>query len=321
MPRFSVIAPLYNKEDYVVRTLESIARQTFRDFEVIVVDDGSTDRSAQRVEAFLAGHPDCCNFHLVRQQDMGVSHARNKGVELSTGEYVAFLDCDDWWEPEFLQEMDGLIRRYPKAGIYATGYYIVKYGQRRVAPIGVESTFAEGLIDYCDVYARTLCMPITSDTVAMRREVFLESGGFRTGITLGEDFDLWIRLALKYPVAFLNRPLANYFQDLPPAGRSIGRLHNPQGHMLWNLDYLADDERDNPTLKRLLDRLRAVNLWPYWLSRQYHLDTLPELKKVDWRQQPVAVQRQYRMPLWISRTQYRTMKLGAAIKKAIKEKR
>lgn len=321
MPRFSVIAPLYNKEDYVVRTLESLARQTFRDFEVIVVDDGSTDRSAQRVEAFLAEHPDCSHFHLVRQQDMGVSHARNRGVELSTGEYVAFLDCDDWWEPEFLQEMDGLIRRYPQAGLYATGYYIVKYGQRRVAPVGVESTFVDGLIDYCDVYARTLCMPVTSDTVAMRREVFLESGGFRTGITLGEDFDLWIRLALKYPVAFLNRPLANYFQDLPPAGRSVGRLHNPQGHMLWNLGHLADDERDNPTLKRLLDQLRAYSLKPYYLSRQYHKEALAELGKVDWEKQPASMRRIYKMPLWTARTLYSLGKLGATVKKNLKKKR
>lgn len=321
MPRFSVIAPLYNKEDFVVRTLDSLARQTFRDFEVIVVDDGSTDRSAQRVEAFLAEHPDCSHFQLVRQPDMGVSHARNRGVELSSGEYITFLDCDDWWEPEFLQEMDGLIRRYPQAGIYATGYYIVKYGQRRIAPIGVESTFTDGLIDYCDVYARTLCMPVTSDTVAMRREVFLASGGFREGITLGEDFDLWIRLALQYPVAFLNRPLANYFQDIPSGKRSIGKLHKPKEHIIWNLDHLAQEEKDNPHCKNLLDRMRAYTLQPYYLSRQYHNEALKELRKVDWSKQSSSLQQIYKMPLWMARTDHSIRKLGAAIKKNLKKKR
>lgn len=321
MPRFSVILPLYNKEPYVVRTLESVSRQTFRGFEAIIIDDGSTDNSAEVVEQYLAGLPDRRQFRMVRQEDMGVSQARNRGVELSTGEYVTFLDCDDWWEPTFLEEMDGLIRRYPQAGIYGTGYYIVKHGQRRKAPIGVDDTFSDGIIDYCNVYARTLCMPLTSDTVAMRREVFEASSGFRTGITLGEDFDLWLRIALSHPVAFLNKPLANYFQDLPSSVRAIGRLHIPQEHMLWNLDYLADEERRNESLKNLLDRLRIYNLLPYYLSHQYHGEALDELKKVDWQQQPSTARRPYTMPLAMARFQYRARRIGASVKKNLKRKK
>lgn len=321
MPRFSVILPLYNKEPYVLRTLESVAGQTFRDFEAIVIDDGSTDRSAEVVEQYLKQHSDSGLFRLVRQEDMGVSVARNRGVALSSGEYVTFLDCDDWWEPTFLEEMDGLIRRYPQAGIYGTGYNLVKYGHRRKAPVGVDSTFSDGLIDYCAVYARTLCMPLTSDTVALRREVFEASGGFRSGITLGEDFDLWLRIALSHPVAFLNKPLANYFQDLHTGERAVGRLHSPREHMLWNLNYLADEERDNPVLKGLLDRLRTYDLLPYYLSRQYHNEALDELKKVDWERQSAAMRRQYNMPLAMARVQYRAKRLGASIKKNLKRKK
>jgi len=318
MPRFSVILPLYNKEDYVVRTLESVARQTFRDFEAIVVDDGSTDQSARRVEQFIAEHPDGSNFRLVRQDDRGVSVARNCGVDLATGEYVVFLDCDDWWEETFLEEMEGLIRRYPQAGIYGTGYYLVKHGQRRKAPVGVDDTFTDGIIDYCAVYARTLCMPLTSDTVALRREVFLASGGFRDGIALGEDFDLWLRIALSHPVAFLNKPLANYFQDLGTGQRAIGRLHPPREHMLWNLGYLADEERHNADLKELLDKLRAYNLLPYYLSYQYHDEAVAELEKVDWLRLPATKRRPYTMPLAVARLIYRIRALGARIKKKLK---
>ena len=321
MPRFSIILPLYNKEPYVLRTLDSVARQTFRDFEAIVIDDGSTDSSAEVVERFLDGHPDSGMFRLVLQEDRGVSATRNRGVALATGEYVTFLDCDDWWEPGFLEEIDRLIRRYPEAGIYGTGYYLVKNGRRRVAPVGVDEAFVDGIIDYCDVYARTLCMPLTSDTVAFRRDVFDASGRFREGITFGEDFDLWIRIALRYPVAFLNKPLANYFQDLHPKERTIGRLHPPQKHMLWNLGYLADEENRNPELKYLLDRLRTYILYPYYLSRQYHNAAFDELKKVDWQRQPASIRRKYKTPLFPARLVYRFMRLGATLKKRLKQKR
>ena len=131
----------------------------------------------------------------------------------------------------------------------------MKNGKPRVAPIGVESNFKEGYINYCQTYARRLCMPVTSSSVAIPREVFQESGGFRTGIALGEDFDLWIRIALKHGVALVNRPLAYYFQDIPTGGRATRRIHAPASHMLWNLDYLADEEARNPDYKLLIDVL------------------------------------------------------------------
>lgn len=321
MPRFSVILPLYNKERYVLRAIESVTRQTFRDFEAIVVDDGSSDHSAQVVGQYLAKHPDSGKFRLIQQENAGVSIARNNGVTLSSGEFITFLDCDDWWEPTFLEEMDSLIRRHPEAGIYSTGYYIVKYGQRRKAPIGVDSAFVEGIIDYCDVYARTLCMPLHSDSIALRRKVFTAAGGFKPGITIGEDFNLWIRIALSHPVAFLNKPLANYFQDLNPNERAIGRLHAPRHHYLWNLGHIADEEQWNPGLKRLLDRLRTYNLLPYYLSREYHNEAQKELAKVDWSQQPASVRRKYTMPLFLARALYRAMRLASSVKKRLKQKR
>lgn len=311
--RFSVIVPLYNKADYVERTLASVFAQHFEDYEVIVVDDGSTDNSYEVASTAAQGHAQC---RIVRQDNAGVAAARNRGVQLAGGDYVCFLDSDDWWDTDFLVEIQRLIALCPDAGLYATSYYLVKNGKPRVAPIGVESNFKEGYINYCQTYARRLCMPVTSSSVAIPREVFQESGGFRTGIALGEDFDLWIRIALKHGVALVNRPLAYYFQDIPTGGRATRRIHAPASHMLWNLDYLADEEARNPDYKLLIDRLRADGLWRHYLSRQYHAEAVAQLQRIDWSHVPQSTYRLYHSPLWWQRLRF-AVRTRAAIVKSI----
>lgn len=296
--RFSVVVPLYNKESYVKRTLESIIRQTFADFELIVVDDGSLDGSFGVASRIIEGNSKC---KIVQQENKGVAVARNNGVSLSHGDYICFLDSDDWWEPTFLEEMDCLIREYPDAGLYGTGYYLIKNSKKKVAPIGVDEGFQRGYINYCQTYARTLCMPISSSSVAIPRDVFNEFGGFRSGILLGEDFELWIRIALVRMVALLNKPLSNYFQDLPPKQRATRRLHSPEKHMLWNLDYLSEEEERNNDLSVLMDRLRCSGLYRYYLSRQYHSQAVGVLAKVDWSHIPGDVYKKYHSSLLIQR--------------------
>lgn len=312
--RYSVIVPLYNKVEYVRRTLESLFAQTFTDFEIVVIDDGSTDGSAELAEQIANQHSHCC---IVRQDNAGVAAARNHGVELSQGEYVCFLDADDWWEPTFLEEMNRLVDACPDAGLFGTGYYIVKNGRRRVAPIGVGNQFEMGYFDYCQTYARSLCMPISSSSVAIPRQLFVATGGFREGLSLGEDFDLWIRIALKHRCALVNKPLANYFQDLPSQRRATRRLHNPESHMLWNLDYLAEEEQRNPDLKLLLDRLRASGLHRYYLSIQYHLAAVEQLQKVDWNHISSRTYRIYHSPLWWQRLSLGVRTSGSFIKNAL----
>lgn len=309
--RYSVIVPLYNKAEYVERTLASLLAQTYGDYEVIVVDDGSTDDSYAVACRATEGREQC---HVLRQANAGVAAARNSGAQSAQGEYICFLDADDWWEPTFLEEIDRLVSTYPDAGLYATGYYLVKNGKQRVAPIGVNASFKAGYINYCQTYARTLCMPVTSSSVAIPRQVFYDSEGFRSGILLGEDFDLWIRIALKYPVALINRPLANYFQDIPPSRRATRRLHNPKQHMLWNLDYLADEEATNPDYKLLIDRLRADGLYRFYLSRQYHSEALAQLERIDWSHVPQSTYKIYHSSLLWQRIRFAVRTQLATIK-------
>lgn len=306
--KFSVIIPLYNKAPYVAKAIGSVLAQSITDFELVIMDDGSRDDSFTLANKVIEGYGHC---HLYRQQNTGVSIARNNAVALSQGEYLCFLDADDWWEPTFLEEMSKLTEEYPDAGIYGTNYTIVNETKRktRVADIGVEQGFEKGYINYCKVYAKTLAMPLWTGAVCMPRRVFDEMGGFPQGIKLGEDFMLWIRVALKYKVVFLNKPLSYYNQDVDMANRGVGKLHNPQHHMLWNMDFLSEYEKTNQDCKQLIDNLRTYGLLPYYLSEDYHDAAKEELAKVDWGKQSDKMRKQYKRSLFSLRSEYRIRQL------------
>ena len=314
--KFSVIIPLYNKAPYVSKAIESVLTQTFTNYELLVVDDGSKDESASVATKSIEGRRNC---QLIQQENAGVSVARNKGVDASHGDFICFLDADDWWEPTFLEEMDKFVCEFPDAGIYGTNYTIINETRRktRVASVGVETGFEKGYVNYCQVYAKTMYMPLWTGAVCVPRSVFDEMCGFPRGIKLGEDFMLWIRIALKYKVAFLNKPLANYNQDVDGENRGVGRLHDPRNHMLWNLGFLAEEEKNNPELKQLLDNLRTFSLKPYLLSNEYHDLTQQELDKVDWTKQPDKVSKQYHKPIFLMRVHQVTKSIGSFLKRII----
>ena len=308
--RFSVVIPLYNKAPYVRKALQSVFDQTYRDFELIVVDDGSTDDSLAKAKESLDGSG--IDHQLIHQDNAGVGTTRNNGVAASRGDFICFLDADDWWEPTFLERMDWLIREYPEAGIYGVNYFIISRGKQRVA-LHFPST---GYINYCDCY-RKLQMPLTSISVAIPQDVFRSMGGFKPHLKLGEDFDLWIRIALARKVAYLDEPLAYYFQDSNPVWRGTGHLTDPKAHMLWNLGYLEPEEKTNPDYKRLIDELRIYGLLSYLLSDKYRAAAKAELAKVDWKKQPVDVRVRYKLPVSVLRFRRTLKKYGSRVKQMI----
>lgn len=315
--RFSVIIPLYNKAPYVAKAIHSILAQTFTDYELVVVDDGSKDGSGEIANRAIEGYGNC---RLITQDNSGASVARNNGAAQSSGDFLCFLDADDWWEPTFLEEMDRLIDEFTDAGIYGTNYTIVNETKRktRVAPVGVESGFEKGYINYFQTYNKSLAMPLTSITVTIPRRVFEEMNGFPQGITLGEDFLLWVSIALRYKVAFINKPLAFYNQDVEVTNRGVGHLHKPESHMLWNLNSLKEEERNNRDYKILIDKLRVYSLMPYYVSHAYHSLAAQEIQKVDWSLQPESEYSKYHQPLLWTRTTYFFMRFGAKAKTMLK---
>jgi glycosyltransferase, group 2 family len=298
---FSVIIPLYNKAPYVAKAIESVLGQTYRDFEVIVIDDGSTDQSLEVAKTF-----ENKSITIISQPNSGVSTARNNGVKLAKHPYICFLDADDWWHPTFLEEMKRLITDFPDAGIYGSGYYIVKNGQERIAPIGVPQGFERGIIDYCEVYAKTLCMPLTSISVVIPKHIFDEEKGFKSQLKFGEDFDLWIRIALKHKVILVNKSLAYYNQDVDVNNRGVAvhKTYSPVNHFIFYLDYLYDNEKNNHRLKILLDKLRVYILLKYRMQRAFPKEYNAEIKKVDFSVQPLGVRLQYYLPVWFLKQYY-----------------
>ncbi len=301
--RFSVIIPLYNKAPYVAKAIQSVLAQTFTDYELVIVDDGSKDDSAEIAANTIEGHPNC---RLLKQENAGVSMARNNGVAASHGDYLCFLDADDWWKPTFLEEMTRLIEEFPDAGIYGTNYTIVNETKHktRVAPVGVEHGFEKGYINYYQVYAKTLVMPLWTGAVCIPRQVFFEMHGFPKGIKLGEDFLLWIRIALKYKVAFLNKPLAFYNQDVDAAARGVKSSgYDPDSFMTFHFDQFADDEKANKDVKVLLDRLRVYSLLRFRLANTHASRVREEIAKVDFSNVDKKYRFYYKSPypiVWIA---------------------
>lgn len=190
----SVIIPLYNKIHFIEDTLESVFSQTYGDYEVIVIDDGSTDGSADVVRALQPRH--AC-LRLIQQKNQGVSVARNRGIQEARGEWIAFLDADDVWHPEFLERLYSLSEEYPQQSFFCCAQ------EDRIIP-----TLPAGITIIGDhpQYEYVYCTGCS----IIRRTVFEEIGGFRPGIQLGEDRDMWLRIACKYQTVYINEALIAY---------------------------------------------------------------------------------------------------------------
>ena len=316
--KFSVIIPLYNKAPYVAKAIASVLSQTFTDYELVIMDDGSRDDSFAIAQKAIEGHGHC---FLYRQENAGVSMARNNAVALSHGDYLCFLDADDWWKPTFLEEMSKLVKEFPDAGIYGSNYTIVNETKHktRIAPIGVDSGFEKGYINYCQVYAKTLAMPLWTGAVSIPRPVFDEMKGFSKGIKLGEDFLLWIRIALKYKVAFLNRPLAYYNQDVDVINSGTHKkAYDPDSFMTFHFDQFDEFEVNNHDLKILLDRIRVYTLMNFRKNNLYPERVKQVISKVDFSNVEYMYRFYYEAPYWLVKTYLNIINFFSTIKKMVK---
>jgi glycosyltransferase involved in cell wall biosynthesis len=206
----SVVIPLYNKGKHIERAVISVLNQKYPNFELIVVDDGSTDMGPDKVQS-INDH----RVRLIRQGNSGVSSARNKGVKEAVYEYVAFLDADDEWHIDFLKTINELINAYPEAGAYSTNYYIKELGKapKRANIKCFNTNLKTGLIPnyFKSVYRGN--SPIWASAVCIPKHVFYEVGFFPEDVVLYEDLYLWSKIALRYRLVFCVDPLATYYKD------------------------------------------------------------------------------------------------------------
>jgi glycosyltransferase involved in cell wall biosynthesis len=184
--------------------------QSHQDFELIIVDDGSTDNGPEIVK-----HMEDSRIMLISQNNGGASAARNCGIEASSGELVAFLDADDAWEQDFLETIIKLRDKYPNAGLYATAYQIVTVVHKKINPVfkGIGSHKWEGIIPNYFRSAAFGAPPVWTSAACVQKRILKECGGFALGKRMGEDVDLWGRIALRYPIALSTKIGAIYYQN------------------------------------------------------------------------------------------------------------
>lgn len=214
----TVVIPLYNKEQEVERMLRSVIEQSLTPHEIIVIDDGSTDRSATIVKEVIKQHPDA-GIRLICQPNSGVSAARNRGIQEAQTEYVALLDADDYWLSGYIAEICRLMEYYPNADAYSTAFDIVTGEQRTIAPGPIN----EGIIEPA-VEALQGRYPIIPSTATLKRSTLLAIGGFPEGMRLGEDQWVWIRMvAMGAQFAYSPLSLVRYSRTAENRSASIYR--------------------------------------------------------------------------------------------------
>lgn len=268
MPRFSVIIPLYNKEKDIKNTLSSVLNQSFKDFEIIIIDDGSTDNSTEIINEFNDKR-----ITLISKKNEGVSIARNFGIEKANFEYIAFLDADDYWHPNHLENFAALINKYPEHKWYASAYEKKRSSALTTkinSPIMKKGKNWSGVINgfFDNCYIDSLS---NSSNTCFKKSFYINLGGFNTNFTHGEDTDLWIRAALNSNLVFSNNITSTH--NLIGNNRSTEiKMSNRK---YFNLEQFTTAEKTNASLKKYLDLNR------YSLALQYNITgDLENYKKI-----------------------------------------
>jgi len=250
MGRISIVIPLYNKRDTIISTIESVLRQTYQDFEIVIVDDGSTDYSLQQVETIKDSR-----IIVVKQTNSGVSAARNRGIKESRSEFIAFLDADDEWDEDYLETQISLLEKYTDCNIAATNYRFKDnkgFMSRTILnkiPFQGETGILSNYFDVCSCSH----VPVWTSAVVIKKQCLERIGGFPIGIKSGEDLLTWARLAVDNKIAYTVVPHATYnlgeqmnYSHLPVRRQDIG---DPVGK---ELEKLYENHREIKDLKKYI---------------------------------------------------------------------
>lgn len=252
----SVVIPLYNKEKAITATLQSVFAQSYTDFEVIVVDDGSKDNSLQVVQAIQDPR-----LRVIHKENGGVSSARNRGIKEAKGDYIALLDGDDLWESTFLEEQVKLIRDFPRAGMWGVNTAFLMQGKAYKWPQGMP----EGYRGYVENYFGTKHNDLfCSSSVVIRRDVFENVGYFDERISASEDLDMWYRIILKYPIVYYDKVLVYYNRD---AENRVAYDTGKRFPLTKDIKYYFDKHNEefdcNPVFSRYMNNYVASKLLQY----------------------------------------------------------
>lgn len=268
MPFFSVIIPLYNKEAFIEKTLKCVLNQTYTDYEIIIVNDGTTDSSLERIN-----HLKDNRIKVFHQENQGVSVARNKGMELARGEYFCFLDADDEWRNDYLETFYDTIAKFSEYKVFSAAIELET--EKRLIPAQYALTNQIGSYFYLENFfkASTKFSIIWTSCAVFHKSVFDISGNFDTSIRSGQDMDLWIRIGVNYKVVFINKILAKYVFDSNSLSRNsfYKKSNKVKYYKFYSL------EKKHPEIKTFLDLNRYSEIITSKLIG--NLSTAKELRK------------------------------------------
>lgn len=241
MPFFSIIIPVYNKANFIENTLKSVFQQSFTDYEILLINDGSTDDSESKIVTFNDSR-----IHYYSKKNEGVSETRNLGIEKAKSEFIVFLDADDYWYPNFLEEMFLLIKRYPEQSVFSAAIEIEN--KKTVIPslYSIEKVSDNVIVNYFEASYKEGVL-FTSCAV-FHKSVFEKVGKFDPLIKSGQDTDLWIRIGIIYPVVFSFKILTRYIYDPNSLSKKKSFMNNKM-----NFSKFSDQEKKNLALKKFLD--------------------------------------------------------------------
>lgn len=250
---FSVVIPLYNKELSIANTINSVLNQANQSFEIIVIDDGSTDNSAERVREIQDPR-----IRLVQQKNQGVSAARNLGIKEARYEWIALLDGDDLWEKNHLAEIAKTMQQYPNQKVYVTSFkysdsrYLFKHERNREMFV-VKNYFKEAVNESL----------IWTSIVVINKACFQNIGYFNTALIRGEDLDLWSRLAKKYSIVKNSKVTATYrieAENRTNLSRELEKTH---------IYYFDIDDNLNSDERHYYKTIVLRTLYTYWRQNDF----------------------------------------------------
>lgn len=295
---FSIIIPLYNKQDSIKATLQSVLAQTYIDYEVVIIDDGSTDNSARVAEELTCQLGK--NARIIRKDNKGVCSARNRGIQEAKYDYIALLDGDDIWHKDYLTEQVQMIKDFPDAKMWGINYAETCAGKLiRDVPTGLPKKYRGYVDNYFQIEGRISDL-FHSSAVVIKKEVFEQVGGFDERIRYAEDNDMWFRIIATNRVVFYDKYLVKYQQD------AENRAMNHRRELKYFLPYYVDKfqidiYRDNTIFYKWINCWCAIHLRRYYFS---HLSIDIEqakiaVRKLDYSVVPFKYKLFFKLPYYI----------------------
>lgn len=249
MPFFSVVIPLYNKENYIQNTIESALNQTFTDFEIIVVNDGSTDKSAKVVEKYCHN----ANVHLFSRKNHGLSASRNFGIRKAKGQIIVLLDADDFWSPNYLSTLYELQKKFPTADLFGSDYIELYNEKNFLEPkknISKKLKNTSFLVD--DFFENSLFQPIFCPSSFAFKKFVFDAVQFNEKTQYAEDIEFYIECNLNYKLAYSYRALVKTHFNIPNQMTRVGF----KGKTIVDFNKFEIYSNKNKSLKKYIDRYR-----------------------------------------------------------------